>query len=193
MATTSKHFKCIYHRDQIMMRNFSFFLILILSLTPCWAQQNKLIKCLAQEEAYFHKIKQVDAFSKLNQSFINFLTEYKYAIDKNATQKICRSENNTFISTKLLRYMLLRNNKQDSPHRKQALKLFFNFITDLQAVPKAPSCLEKNISELSALMKNFLHLEENLHINQVLNNKRVVKSIFRQLRKYKEIFAKCDK
>lgn len=188
------------------------FLSLLLS-QPTHAQQQKdILGCLGQEELYFHEKKITGPLYNLNQIFINELSAIKdVRVTEVDLETICQSGQGN-VSLSLLMNLLLQRERlfsikkesdetnhffemrkntiqvllDDSPH------IFFRYIAELQSQTPYPYCLTTKIPELKYFTEQLKYLEGDIPISELMKDKERIRSIFRKLKNYPQIFQECQ-
>ncbi len=194
----------------------SLFLLLLLILPPNMFASS-LLNCLGEEEELLFKQKTLGADYKLNQWFIiYFAAASKIQLKEKFYNEICEKQNKQnselSISTKLLRAIIVNGpliftiNGDESatikllfPIDKEELnsamaRLFFQYITAVQAEAATHNCLEKYIPEITYFADRLKFLESDLDSKTLLGKEELprIEKIFSALKNINDIYKKCE-
>lgn len=149
---------------------------------------SKLVKCIAKEEAYFHKSHQQKSgpLYKLNQSLISELIQLPDTVQVNKKLLVELCDNKTLFKSPLLIEKLVRTpniftsnikNKQLSSaaldrmaiNRLQAksYSLILEFILNTQTLASDPKCIYRKVPELNSLMNKVKYVQEDIGIAKI--------------------------
>lgn len=193
-------------------RNFKHLPLVILitvSISSSFAD-NKLLKCLGNEELRIHRLKLEGPVYRLNQKLIGEISSAgKITIKPQYFKSVCN--NKTFSpSVKLLKILLINGvsivKKPDLtniPQQyafssfkeivKKAPDFLFGYLAELQALTNDPHCLKKKIPELDYFRQRFLYLQGDFSNNQLLDDKKKISAIFKRLERFGDILRSCNK
>jgi hypothetical protein len=176
-------------------------------VTPLWAQQGRLLKCLGEEEKRFHLKKETGPVYDLNQRLIAEVVQIpRIEISQEDYNKICTG-NKFSESWKLLELSLKKGKKLfQLPSDLQGLQkgitegmiddyneatkeILLAFISQIQALSPTPNCLKEEVPELDAFFNEIKYLQEDVDINRIFEPKE--EKIFDQLKNYPLAFEKC--
>lgn len=191
----------------------TLMLCCIFSINLSLAEQvNPLMKCLGMEELAIHKKKVYGPVYKLNQHFINeFATLYGLTLKDESLQRICK-EGSFSPSVNLLQELLIRGRSsfyipataksggvdalatssldgflEKVPH------VFFDYLSQLQAMAPIAPCLENNIPEIKYFMERYKYLEDVTGTRAIVDQEEVkIISIFSKLKRFDKILKKCE-
>lgn len=188
-------------------------LIILLSLasTGIYAKANKLLQCLAKEEEKFHKKKVQNALYRLNQTFLNELASNNdINIKQNYVEEIC-NQKNLSPSVEFLHLLLIKeadiydislSSTENSmrPYKmgyinefqKQVPHMLISYISGLQSETSDPKCIANSIPEINYFIEKIKYLEEEMTIHAIMSDKKKLETIFRKLRNFNAIKAKCE-
>lgn len=172
---------------------------------------NKLLRCLAQEEAHLHKQKTSGPQYKLNQLFFNeWSGNPDIELLPEVYQRVCGTNANQ-ASISLMREFMLngvkifksyRSVKEDQATsmrlitlqelRRQMPQVFFTYVADLEFFAPTAHCLEKAIPTLAQLREKYRYLESEISIEFMDDYKADWKKVFIALEKWPEHFKKCQ-
>jgi hypothetical protein len=182
--------------------------VILLTFKPLWAQRDKtpfkVIECLAKEELYYHKKKELGPGYKLNQFFINEIaSNSSISLKSQYREEICKDSRK--VSLRLLSYLLVERDRifEKTTGYDQAFsfihnleeslpKIFFHFITEIQALAKDPHCLDKHVPYLVELKDRFKYLEGEIGENSLLAQKTKVFKAFTALEDYRGLIKRCE-
>lgn len=206
--------KMVLNRSYYMIKRLKLTLtlgLIFVSFPSLPNRVNPLMKCLGMEELKIHKGKVYGPIYKLNQHFINELAPlYGLTLKEESLNRVCR-DNQFSPSVNLLQELLIygRSAFFIAPNSEKggvdALAtsslegflekvphVFFNYLSQLQALaPKAP-CLEQGIPEIKFFMDRFKYLEDHTGTQALIEEeKSKVREIFRKLPKFDEIIKSC--
>lgn len=175
-------------------------------------KRNRLLVCLALEEAKIHQRRDTGAQYRLNQLFINEITQFSDVPAKDdAFERVCK-EDVFSPSVYLLRELLLNRdgvfdlnaqfgNTQAGLRQfkiglvkellNQIPHIFFRYLGDLNREAPGHDCLQKHIPEISYFLERYHYLESDLGVDQLLADKEKIKNIFEKLKDFKGILLKC--
>ncbi len=187
----------------------------LLIVRPAASVPINLITCLASEEDSIYKEHNLSAEYKLNQWFIvYFASATKMQLRPEYFQKICGNKSgNKNISRALLKEILtngptiftVNSNENEAIKRLfpidreelsgEVVRLFYQYLTDLQAKAATYDCLEKYIPEITYFSERFKFLESDLDTKNLISKEDLPKvfKIFTALDGIDEIYAKCTK
>jgi len=201
---------------QVLKIVFLFSLSLIMLSTQILAQsphQNTLLPCLAREESYYHQKKMLNASYRLNQNLINSLTSHNdILIKENYVQTICKIDVSKQPSLELLKLFMLEStslfdyslNRDEAglksfkvgaieDFQKNIPRVFIDYILDLsQQFPNA-KCLKKEMPELEYVINQIKYLEEEIHYKKLLDNKKLINTIFNKINLIDQYKLRCMK
>ncbi len=183
--------------------------IFLIQISTVWAKTNPLIRCLAKEEASFHAKKIQNAYSVLNQSFINeFASNNDISLKPQYIDELCSK--NKGMSLYLLELLLtketeiydlqsVRENAQLSNYKsgfiqefqKQVPHLLIAFIGNIKIELDDPYCINKVIPEIGFFEERMKYLEEEISIHEVFNDKNKIKRIFTKLNNFEALKKSC--
>jgi hypothetical protein len=170
------------------MKYIVFVYTFLIISSNVWA--GELIKCLAQEEAAFHKKKDqmTGPFYKLNQELISELIQLPdtVKVKKDSLAKICNARPliRSALYLKMLNldkgnlYSTVKNKKTNLYSMdKMAMErvysksyhLLVNFILNTQALAKDSKCIYKKIPGLKEFMNKVQFIEEDIGIKRIFN------------------------
>jgi hypothetical protein len=195
--------------------NFCALFFLIITMLPfhCFAKKdNALLKCLGIEELKIHRAKSEGPLYRLNQLLINKLASFNNLILREAYyQEICKNKNFS-PSLALIKSILLNRKKIFDPksfHENASIKsyqmasleslsgemahVFFNYLSQIQALTPTAKCLEKNMPELGLFLERYKYLETDYSPDVLLEEKSKLNSIFNKLQRLDSILKRCEK
>ena len=164
----------------------------------------ELLKCLAQEEALYHKRKNQKSgpYYKLNQTIISEVIQLPESVSLSSRDenKIC----NALLSDRSIFFLKMINldaNKlktskvrTEEPNRyaidmmaidhlhNKSFSILLKFVLDIQKLAKDPNCIYKKIPQLKDFMNKARYIEEDIGIkkifNGIKNKRRFYKNIY---------------
>jgi hypothetical protein len=192
------------------MRIFLLFL-LIYHGTVYASPPETLLACLGQEEWRFHQAKDTGAEFHLNQLFIN---EISASVEAQLTPRhhkmICHD--NTFTpSVNLMRALLIYGTRifenkiipgESESFREMRLAnlqtlseelphIFFRYLAQKQALIPYAHCFRDKVPELQTFIENYLYLEEEIPVAQLLRDKEKLQRIFEHLKNFDNLRLQC--
>lgn len=187
-------------------------LSLLLSLPTHAQQQNDILVCLGQEEQFFHESKITGPLYNLNQIFINELSAIKNVrVTPADLDTICLSGRGNVSLTLLMNLLLqrealfsIKKESDETEHffemRKNTIEvllndsphIFFRYIAELQSQTPFPHCLTTKIPELKYFIEQLKYLEGDLPIGELMKDKERIRSIFKKLKSYPQIYQECQ-
>ncbi|MBT3586661.1 MAG: hypothetical protein HN509_17255 [Halobacteriovoraceae bacterium] len=199
-----------------MQYNSILIPLVLLSLafpSALWAQKNKLLVCLGEEETQIHKRKINGPIYKLNQHFINELAGINdVPLKDEFYQEICKkkilspsvnllyhlllqgksifkipSRSTKNVGLRQFKIALLGNLQRSVPH------IMFNYLSSLQALAPTPDCLFKHVPNLAYYLERYKYLESGSQSGNLINDKEKIKELFAGLKKLDSILLKCKR
>jgi hypothetical protein len=185
--------------------------IIIITLSSHFAlaakNERELLKCLGAEEKKFHLKKETGPLYDLNQRLISEMIQIpKAELSGEAFDDICRKSASP--SWRLLELALTKGQNIFEVPREitgtqrevaQGMisdfieitsEIFLNLLTQIQALAPTPKCLEEEIPEISSLMSDIKHLQEDVDIKSIFSGRD--KKIFDKLKNYSEAYKNCQ-
>lgn len=173
------------------------------------ARPNPLFVCLGKEEKTYHTQKESGPSYILNQVVISEFLQMNPHVQlaDGQYEKVCK--NQTSPSLKILEKLLIEREKTFTIAKnaegasrelaKQSIEelvtkapnIFWEFIAGLQSLSPSADCLDSNIPELTKIKNQSLYLEEEMTMEKIFSNKKMVQSIFQKLSRVKSIFKDC--
>jgi hypothetical protein len=183
------------------MKYITFVLTFLIISSNLFA--GELIRCLAKEEAEFHKKKdQVSGpFYKLNQELISELIQLPDTVhvQREALSEICNSrplirsalylkmlnleKGNLYSNVKKRRSNLYALDKMAMERViDKSYHLLINFILNVQSLAKDSKCIYKKVPELKSFMNKVRFIQEDVGIKKIFheikNKENFYKNIF---------------
>lgn len=188
------------------------FLILIFIVPSLFAAQEKtLLTCLGIEENRFHKEKNFGPLYKLNQILINeFAGSSNIVVKESHLKKICeKNDSPSLVSMRellvfgnqIFDFQVMNEKNLEYAYQislidelmRRAPHIFFSYLSELQGLTPKAGCLDSKIPELKELQEKFHYLENELSIENLMKEKKLVVAIFEKIKKFDEISELCQK
>lgn len=192
------------------MRKLLLFLLVYHGTVYASAPET-LLACLGQEEWRFHQAKDTGAEFHLNQLFINEISALQEAqLTRHHHQMICHDS--TFTpSVNLMRSLLIYGTRifenkmvagESESFREMRLAnlqtlseelphIFFRYLAQKQALIPYAHCFRDKVPELQTFIENYLYLEEDVPVVQLLQDKQKLQRIFDHLKNFESLKAQC--
>jgi hypothetical protein len=179
-----------------------FLLLSFIFTTLSHASPNKeFLKCLGDEEQYYHKNKLAGPYLTLNKRLISEFIQLSDTITiKRKYQDIVCKSPNTFPSVTLLKLILIHKGnlfvslakKNDIVNRSMderttdemsnmAVYALIDFINNFQAQSKKPNCIITKIPELGKFYEQTRYTMEDQGISRLLVTLKDIEGIFKKL------------
>ena len=140
-----------------------------------------ILACLGQEELKIHRSGTEGPVYQLNRAFVDMFSKAKTPlISSVAVQEICRSKDFS-PSVSLLRYLLLRGDRR-------VPRIFFDYLSGLQGLAPAASCLPQKLPHFSYLSERYRHLGPSAILK---GEDERIRELFDGLKNLDAIFKKC--
>ncbi len=181
---------------------------------PLWAGPSSIeavVKCLGREESRIHKNRLGGPVYELNQRLISELVMFnKIELVPAMAKDICKNEDKTFGSVKLLEYLVTHDGNVFVLPKKLTLiekeiyratvnefmdmipEVFYNYVAQVQAVSARPSCLEDHIPQIKELNRDIKALGQEIPARRLIANNKMGAKIMSSLRDVENLWLKCD-
>lgn len=189
-----------------------FLLIIAFLASNSYASNNKFLKCLGQEELYYHQQgKTPGAVQKLTEKLISEFIQISdtLTIKSRFQSEICNSNSKTPPSLVLLQLILTHKEKifitkapKDSVKQRSmdqrmmkeitlnGFNAFKTYINQLQAQAKKPNCIINKIPALKDFYFKTRYTLENQGIRKLILEIKNIDAVFKKLNN-KNILDKC--
>lgn len=186
----------------------TFGLLLLSLASSAQAPGSRLVKCLAVQEAQFHRRKATGAFFDLNQ---RMLAELVQVVGVEAApallSTVCRSRGTGALH--LLEALLLdpgdwyvlsaQNNPLGTSLSRELVRelnatapeLLLSFLSQLQMQAPTPDCLERHVPGLAQLYQNVKWLQEEVELGKLTNKRKQLAGLFAKIHRIDEIYQRC--
>jgi len=191
------------------MRRLLFLVFFALpTLVPAQAPGSRLMKCLAMQEAQFHRRKAAGAFFELNQRLIAELVQVSGVEAAPALlSTVCRSRDQGALH--LLEALLLdpkgwfvmkaQTSALGAPLARELVRelnatapeILLTFLSQLQMQAPTPDCLERHVPGLAQLYQNVKWLQEEVDLEKITNKQRQLAALFAKIHTVDEIYRRC--
>ncbi len=184
-----------------------FFLIFTTSNAFAVKDERSLLKCLGAEEKKFHLKKETGPRYDLNQRLISEMIQIpKAELSVESFEDICQKSESP--SWRLLELALTKGQSvfevpaQITGTQREVAQgmildfievtseIFLNLLTQIQSLAPTPHCLEQEIPEITNLMSDIKHLQEDVDIKKIFSGRD--QKIFEKLKDYSMAFKRCQ-
>jgi hypothetical protein len=192
------------------MRKLLLFL-LIYHGTLYASVPDTLLACLGQEEWRFHHAKDTGPEFHLNQLFINEISALQEVqLTRRHHQAICHDL--TFSpSVNLMRALLIYGARifdtSQVPDESESFRemrlanlrmlteelphIFFRYLAQKQALIPYAHCFRDKVPELQTFIENYLYIEEEVPVEQLLRDKEKLSRIFDHIKNFETLRQQC--
>lgn len=183
------------------MKCFLVVLITLFLNSMAYGNNKEFLKCLGEEESYYHKKKLAGAYVQLNKKLISEFIQLSdtLTIKKQYQNEICNNKN-ILPSLNLLKLILIKKEslfislatsgdtvQKSMDHRtKNELTIMgahtlINFINELQGQASKPNCILNKVPELKDFYLKTRYTLEDQGIISLLNGLKNIDLIFHKL------------
>ena len=185
--------------------------IFLIVFSPVFAiaakDERELLKCLGAEEKKFHLKKETGPLYDLNQRLISEMIQIpKAELSGEFFEDICRKSDSP--SWRLLELAITKGQNvfvipaqitgtqrevaqgMISDFIEISSEIFLNLLTQIQAMAPTPKCMEEEIPEISSLMSDIKHLQEDVDIKSIFSGRD--QKIFEKLKNYSSAYKQCQ-
>lgn len=171
------------------------------------AGNQKILKCLGNEEKRFHLKKETGPLYDLNQRLIAEMLQiphaelspedYAYVCESGQGSESLALLEKSITNSKTLfilpRNLDLKNRSMNEGLIKEYVEavreIFLSFISQVQALSPNPTCLKDYIPELNTFFNEIKYLQEDIELVEIFKGKD--QQIFKKLKHYSSAFEKC--
>jgi len=182
----------------------------ILFSSASFAANKQFLKCLGQEELFYHTKKVAGPYKKLNEKMISELVQISrtLTIKTKYQDEICTNKNYPpsmvllkLLITKKQKIFLSLTSRLDVKQRSMdkrtmteivhnAGQTFVNFVNNLQVISGKPNCIVKNIPDLKLFFVKSRYTLEDEGILKLISEINDIDNLFKKLNQ-KGILKKC--